>query len=91
MLEQFDIHSKIFFMDVGNFFRYLCVLVLRHQMPASNYFVNSFYSVGWCGVAQLDGVAWLSWMVRRGSVGMVRSGSVGMVRRSSVGWCGVAQ
>ncbi len=44
MLEQFDIHSKIFFMDVGNFFRYLCELVLRHQMPASNYFVNSFYS-----------------------------------------------
>jgi hypothetical protein len=32
-------------------------------------------SVGWCGVAQLDGVAWLSWMVRRGSVE----------------WCGVAQ
>jgi hypothetical protein len=46
MLEQFDIHSKIFFMDVGNFFRYLCVLVLRYQMPASNYFVNSFYSAG---------------------------------------------
>jgi hypothetical protein len=40
-----DIYSKIFFMDVGNFFRYLCELVLRHQMRVSNYFVNSFYSL----------------------------------------------
>ncbi len=32
-------------MDVGNFVRHLCVLVLRHQMRVSNYFVNSFYSV----------------------------------------------
>jgi hypothetical protein len=32
-------------MDVGDFVRHLCVLVLRHQMRASNYFVNSFYSV----------------------------------------------
>jgi hypothetical protein len=31
-------------MDVGNFVRHLCVLVLRHQMRVSNYFVNSFYS-----------------------------------------------
>ncbi len=39
-------------MDVGNFVRHLCVLVLRHQMRVSNYFVNSFYSVAavaWCG------------------------------------------
>jgi hypothetical protein len=31
-------------MDVGNFVRHLCELVLRHQMLVSNYFVNSFYS-----------------------------------------------
>ncbi len=31
-------------MDVENFFRHLCELVLRHQMRVSNYFVNSFYS-----------------------------------------------
>ncbi len=43
--EKFDIYSKIFFRDVGNFFRHLCELVLRHQMRVSNYFVNSFYSV----------------------------------------------
>ena len=36
---------KIFFRDIGNFFRHLCELVLRHQMRVSNYFVNSFYSV----------------------------------------------
>jgi hypothetical protein len=45
MSEKFDIYSKIFFRDVGNFFQYLCELVLRHQMRVSNYFVNSFYSV----------------------------------------------
>ncbi len=45
MPEKFDIYSKIVFRDVENFFRYLCVLVLRHQMRVSNYFVNSFYSV----------------------------------------------
>ncbi len=45
MSEKFDIYSKIFFMDVKNFFRYLWELVLRHQMRVSNYFVNSFYSV----------------------------------------------
>jgi hypothetical protein len=45
MPEKFDIYSKIFFRDVGNFFRYLCILVLRHQMRVSNYFVDSFYSV----------------------------------------------
>ena len=45
MSEKFDIFSKIFFRDVGNFVRYLCVLVLRHQMRVWNYFVNSFYSV----------------------------------------------
>jgi hypothetical protein len=45
MPEKFDIYSKIFFRDVENFFRYLCELVLRHQMRVSNYFVNSFYSV----------------------------------------------
>ncbi len=33
-------------MDVRNIVRYLCVLVLHHQMRVSNYFVNSFYSVG---------------------------------------------
>jgi hypothetical protein len=43
MSEKFDIYSKIFFRDVGNFFRHLCELVLRHQMRVSNYFVNSFY------------------------------------------------
>ncbi len=43
--EKFDIYSKIFFRDVGNFFWHLCELVLRHQMQVSNYFVNSFYSV----------------------------------------------
>ncbi len=45
MSEKFDIYSKIFFRDVENFVRHLCVLVLRHQMQVSNYFVNSFYSV----------------------------------------------
>ncbi len=48
LLKKFDIYSKIFFRDVGNFFRHLCELVLRHQMRVSNYFVNSFYSVA-CG------------------------------------------
>ncbi len=43
--KKFDIYSKIFFRDVGNFFRHLCELVLRHQMRVSNYLVNSFYSV----------------------------------------------
>jgi hypothetical protein len=46
MPEKFNIYSIIFFRDVGNFFRHLCELVLRHQMQVSNYFVNSFYSVG---------------------------------------------
>ncbi len=32
-------------MDVEKFVRHLCHLVLRHQMPVWNYFVNSFYSV----------------------------------------------
>jgi hypothetical protein len=45
MSEKFDIYNKNFFRDVGNFFRHLCILVLRHQMRVSNYFVNSFYSV----------------------------------------------
>jgi hypothetical protein len=45
MSGEFDIYSKIFYRDVGNFFRHLCELVLRHQMRVSNYFVNSFYSV----------------------------------------------
>ena len=35
-------------MDVEKFVRHLCRLVLRHQMPVWNYFVNSFYSVGVC-------------------------------------------
>ncbi len=47
MLEKFDIYSKIFYRDVEKFVRYLCLLVLRHQMRVSNYFVNSFYSVCW--------------------------------------------
>jgi hypothetical protein len=34
-----------FEMDVEKFVRHLCRLVLRHQMPVWNYFVNSFYSV----------------------------------------------
>jgi hypothetical protein len=46
MSEKFDIYSKIFYRDVKKFVRYLCVLVLRHQMQVSNYFVNSFYSEG---------------------------------------------
>jgi hypothetical protein len=45
MSEKFDIYSKIFYRDVEKFVRHLCVLVLRHQMRVSNYFVNSFYSV----------------------------------------------
>ena len=45
MSEKFDIYSKIFYRDVEKFVWYLCVLVLRHQMRVSNYFVNSFYSV----------------------------------------------
>jgi hypothetical protein len=45
MSEKFDIYSKIFYRDVEKFVRYLCLLVLRHQMRVSNYFVNSFYSV----------------------------------------------
>ncbi len=36
MSEKFDIYGKIFFSDVGNFFRHLCELVLRHQMQVSN-------------------------------------------------------
>jgi hypothetical protein len=32
-------------MDVEKFVRHMCRLVLRHQMPVWNYFVNSFYSV----------------------------------------------
>jgi hypothetical protein len=31
--------------DVEKIVRHLCRLVLRHQMPVWNYFVNSFYSV----------------------------------------------
>jgi hypothetical protein len=41
-----------FDMDVEKFVRLLCRLVLRHQMPVWNYFVNSFYSVApfeFCG------------------------------------------
>ena len=45
MPEKFDIYSKIFYRDVEKFVRHLCLLVLRHQMRVSNYFVNSFYSV----------------------------------------------
>jgi hypothetical protein len=45
MSEKFDIYSKIFYRDVEKFVRHLCLLVLRHQMRVSNYFVNSFYSV----------------------------------------------
>ncbi len=48
MSEKFNIYNKNFFRDVGNFFRHLCILVLRHQMRVSNYFVNSFYSVLSC-------------------------------------------
>ncbi len=44
MLGKFDIYSKIYYMDVEKFVRHLCRLVLRHQMPVWNYFVNSFYS-----------------------------------------------
>jgi hypothetical protein len=45
MSEKFDIYSKIFYRNVEKFVRHLCLLVLRHQMWVSNYFVNSFYSV----------------------------------------------
>jgi len=45
MPEKFDIYCKIFYRDVEKFVRYLCLLVLRHQMRVANYFVNSFYSV----------------------------------------------
>jgi hypothetical protein len=45
MSKKFDIYSKIFYMDVEKFVRHLCRLVLRHQIPVWNYFVNSFYSV----------------------------------------------
>ncbi len=41
-----DIYIKIFYRDVKKFVRHLCLLVLRHQMRVSNYFVNSFYSAG---------------------------------------------
>ena len=44
MSEKFDFYSKIFYRDVEKFVRHLCRLVLRHQMPVWNYFVNSFYS-----------------------------------------------
>ncbi len=46
MSEKFDIYCKIFYRDVEKekFVRHLCLLVLRHQMRVSNYFVNSFYS-----------------------------------------------
>jgi hypothetical protein len=40
-------------MDVEKFVRHLCRLVLRHQMPVWNYFVNSFYSV--CYVTEIEG------------------------------------
>ncbi len=41
-------------MDVEKFVRHLCRLVLRHQMPVWNYFVNSFYSVaGYCAIWML--------------------------------------
>ncbi len=46
MPEKFDIYSKIFYRDVEKFVRHLCLLVLPHQMRVSNYFINSFYSVG---------------------------------------------
>ena len=46
MSKKFDIYNRIFYMDVEKFVRHLCRLVLRHQMPVWNYFVNSFYSVG---------------------------------------------
>ncbi len=59
--KNIDIYVKIFFRDVGNFFRYLCELVLRH---VSNYFVNSFYSV--CLSQAVDGN-----LRRRGAVGIV--------------------
>ncbi len=45
MKKKFDIYNRIFYMDVEKFVRHLCRLVLRHQMPVWNYFVNSFYSV----------------------------------------------
>ncbi len=58
MSENFDIYSKIFFRDVENFVRHLCVLVLRHQMRVSNYFVNSFYSERTqLGIARADSLA----------------------------------
>ncbi len=44
--KKFDIYSKIVFRDVGKIFPTPAELVLRHMMRVSNYFVNSFYSVG---------------------------------------------
>ncbi len=46
ILKNFDIFITIVFMDAGIFFRHQAELILRHQMRVSNYFVNSFYSVG---------------------------------------------
>jgi hypothetical protein len=42
-------------MDVEKFVRHLCRLVLRHQMPVWNYFVNSFYSVRYRNAPVADG------------------------------------
>ncbi len=64
LLEKFDIFSKIFFRHVGNFFRHLCELVLRHQMRVSNYFVNSFYSVNLPAFLQL----WLTSSIKESKI-----------------------
>jgi hypothetical protein len=47
-------------------------------------------SVGWCGVAQLDGAAWLSLWCGVAQLDGEAWLSL-MVRRGSVGWCGMAQ
>ncbi len=42
-------------MDVEKFVRHLCRLVLRHQMPVWNYFVNSFYSAASSDTEESEG------------------------------------
>ena len=63
MSEKLDIYSKIFYRDVEKFVRYLCLLVLRHQMRVSNYFVNSFYSVKY--VSCFKGTVQPDWICMR--------------------------
>jgi hypothetical protein len=47
---------------MSTFFRHLCELVLRHQMRVSNYFFNSFYSVGGFSPVKYYRFIYHSWM-----------------------------